>query len=534
VANTPRNSLSNADQKAVRAQLDRLLHSPQFEKSRRRRQFLEYIVNETLAGRSDRLTGYSVALEVFGRPDTFDPVVDPVVRVEAARLRDKLREYYAADGQRDPIHIEIPKGTYTPKIEVRRESQVARRTAPPTDEVSSTVPSVAVLSFDDLSAGQNLAYLGDGVAEDIITALSRFPDLVVVARGSSFAYKGAAVDVRRIGTDLGVSYVLEGSVRKDGNKLRIVAQLIDAENGEHIWAERFDRSGADPWALQDEITGMIVSALTGEKGAFKQAQHRQAWRKGATTLEEYDYYLRGHDQLMKYTAGGIERSGEIWREGLTKFPHSPLLKVKLGWHHMVRAYSFVSDDPPSDVRKAGELARQVLTHEHLSPQVARLGNWLMSYVLVQETDFDGALTAADKAVALAPYDTFMLSRLMMVLVQAGRADQALHWADQAAARDRAQGWSYNYGRGWAHLLLGSFGEAIETLTKTEFNDAHLLLAIAYVRLGRLADARAEVEMMMKINPAITLQTWRLGYSFRDPAILDGFSLALVQSGLPET
>ena len=398
-------------------------------------------------------------------------------------------------------------------------------------------PPSPFFPFDDLSADQNLGYLGDGVAEDIITALSRFPDLVVVARGSSFTYKDKAVDVRQVGKELGVGYVVEGSVRKDGDKLRIVAQLIDAKTGEHVWAERFDRSGMDPWALQDEVTGMIVSAMTGEKGALKQAQYRQAWAKDATTLEEYDYYLRGHDEYMKYAQGdkeGVERSGEIWREGLAKFPSSPLLKVKLGWHHMIRAINFVSDDPPADVRKAGELARQVLANEHLSPQVARLANWLMGYVLVQERDFDGALAAADETVALAPYDMFMLSRLMIVLVQAGRPDQALQWADQAAARDPALGWSYNYGRGWAHLVLGRFGEAVDALTQTEFNDAHLLLAIAYVRLGRSADARAEVGKMMKVNPAITLQAWRLGYSFRDPAILDRFTLDLVQSGLPES
>ena len=112
---------------------------------------------------------------------------------------------------------------------------------PPTKEVSSTIPSVAVLPFDDLSADHNLGYLGDGVAEDIITALSCFPDLAVVARSSSFAYKGRAIDIRQIGKKLGVGYVVEGSVRKDGEKLRIVAQLIDTKNGEHVWAERFDR-----------------------------------------------------------------------------------------------------------------------------------------------------------------------------------------------------------------------------------------------------------------------------------------------------
>jgi adenylate cyclase len=530
---------SESDQKAIREQLVCILNSGPFHQSQRRRRFLEYLVNETLAGRGERLKAYNVALAVFDRPETFDPVTDPLVRIEAARLREKLREYYGTDGQGDPIRIDLPKGTYTPQIEFRHEDapQIAREKGSPTHEVSSTVPSVAVFPFNDLSADQNLGYLGDGVAEDIITALSRFPDLVVVARSSSFTYKDKALDVREVGKELGVDYVVEGSVRKDGDKLRIVSQLIDTKNGEHLWAERFDRSGTNPWALQDEITGMIVSAITGETGALKQAEYRQAWAKGATTLAEYDYYLRGHEQYVKYAQGdkeGIERSGEIWREGLAKFPSSPLLKVKLGWHHMMRVMIFYSDDPPADVRKAGELARQVLANEHISPQVARLANWLMSFVLVQEKDFDGALAAADRTVALAPYDTFMLSRLMMVLVQLGRPDQALQWADRAAARDPALGWAYNYGRGWAYLVLGRFGEAVDVLTQTEFNDAHLLLAIAYVRLGRSADALVEVGKMMKINPAITLQAWRLGYSFRDPAVIDRYSLDLVQSGLPET
>ena len=405
----------------MREQLVRILNSGPFLQSGRRQRFLEYLVNETLAGRGERLKGYNIALEVFDRPETFDPAVDPVVRMEAARLRDRLREYYEADGQNDPIRIDLPKGTYIPQIEFRREHtpRMARRKVS-TQEISTTIPSVAVLPFDDLSAGQNLGYLGDGVAEDIITALSRFPDLAVVARTSSFVYKGKAVDIRQVGKKLGVGYVVEGSVRKDGDKFRIVAQLIDTKNGEHVWAERFDRSGMDPWAIQDEVIRMIVSAMTGEKGALKQAQYRQTWRKGATTLEEYDYYLRGHEQFMKYTEQGIEQCGEIWREGLTKFPSSSLLKAKLGFHYLFRTVIFVSDDPAADVRKAGELAREVLGNEHLSPQVARLANWLMSHVLVRERDFDGALAAADRAVALAPYDTFMLSSLMMVLVQAGQ------------------------------------------------------------------------------------------------------------------
>jgi adenylate cyclase len=143
------------------------------------------------------------------------------------------------------------------------------------------------------------------------------------------------------------------------------------------------------------------------------------------------------------------------------------------------------------------------------------------------------LAPADRAVALAPYDRFMLSSLMMVLVQAGRLDQALQWADQAAARDPALGWFYKHRRGWAYLVLGRFAEAVDALAGTTFNDAHLLLAIAYARLGSSADAQAGVEKMLKVNPAITVQGWREGYSFRDQAILDRCAVDLVQSGLPE-
>jgi tetratricopeptide (TPR) repeat protein len=128
----------------------------------------------------------------------------------------------------------------------------------------------------------------------------------------------------------------------------------------------------------------------------------------------------------------------------------------------------------------------------------------------------------------------MLSSLMMVLVQAGRPDQALQWADQIAARDPSLGWFYNHRKGWAYLVLGRFAEAVRALTQTEHNDAHLLLAVSYVRLGRLPEARAEVEKMMKLNPAITVRGWRRGYSFIDPAILERCSLDLAQAGLPET
>ena len=196
------------------------------------------------------------------------------------------------------------------------------------------VPSIAVLPFDDLSPDKSLGYLGDGMSEDIITMLSRFPDLSVIARNSSFVYKGKPVDIRQVGRDLNVDYALEGSVRKEADQIRITAQLIDTETGKHVWAERYDKTGKDPLALQDEVTGKIVGAMTGEKGQVKQGQYRDAWGKDTADLGEYDYYLRGHDVFMNATSKEEnDRAGQIWEEGLAKYPDSNLLKVKLGFYH---------------------------------------------------------------------------------------------------------------------------------------------------------------------------------------------------------
>ena len=196
--------------------------------------------------------------------------------------------------------------------------------SPMTQALATHAPSIAVLPFDDLSADKSLGYLGDGVSEDIISMLSRFPDLSVVARNSSFVYKGKPVDVRQIGRDLNVGYALEGSVRKEADQIRIVAQLIDTQTGKHVWAERYDKTGTDPWALQDEVTGKIVGAIAADAGEIKRAQYHNAWGKDTAELGEYDYYLRGHDVFLNalnaHSKAEIDRAGRIWEEGLAKYP----------------------------------------------------------------------------------------------------------------------------------------------------------------------------------------------------------------------
>ena len=402
--------------------------------------------------------------------------------------------------------------------------------------VATHVPSIAVLPFDDLSADKSLGYLGDGVSEDIITMLSRFPDLSVVARNSSFVYKGKPVDARQIGRDLNVGYALEGSVRKEADQIRIVAQLIDTQTGKHVWADRYDKAGTDPQALQDEVTGKIVDAIAADAGQIKRGQYRDAWGKDTADLGEYDYYLRGHDVFMNSSSkADNDHAGRIWEEGLAKYPDSNLLKVKLGWYHFRASWNWWSDDIPADFRKAGELARAVLAKENLSPQVKRLAHWLFAEVLMTERDFSRALNEADAAISLAPYDAGMIGDLAAVPIASGKPDKALEWINFAATRDPNSAEGMNYKRGWVLRLLGKYEDSIKAFKETSMGgDAFLNLAINLVRLGRIDEAKAQVKLMLaKNDPKFTLAKWREGYFYSDPSIVDGEVADLAKAGLPE-
>jgi adenylate cyclase len=399
---------------------------------------------------------------------------------------------------------------------------------------SATVPSVAVLPFDNMSGDPKLSYFGDGVSEDIISMLARSPDLSVVARNSSFTYKGKATDVRQVGKELGVGYVLEGSVRKDADKVRIVAQLIDTKTGEHVWAERFDETGPDPWQLQDEVTSKIIGALAGEKGKLKQAQYRIAWGKDATNLEEYDYYLRGHDLYMQFTKEGTDKAGEIWREGLAKFPNSPLLHIKLGWHHFSRAFNGWSDNPDEDYKKAGELVRKAFTYQNLTPLERRLGHWLFANVRAQERNFPQAIKEAESAVSLAPYDAFMTGDLSSVLIVSGQPERAIEWSDKAIGGDPANKGYYLFFKGWAYTVLGKNDEAIPALKDgLQWINTPGLLAVNYVRLNRLDEAKAEIKKLLALDPGMNIAKWQQLSFYPDPSAMERERSALILAGLAE-
>lgn len=250
---------------AIRVQLRKMLSSDLFARSERMSRFLSFTVEQYLAGNAANLKEYLIGVEVFDKPETLDPRLDPIVRVEAGRLRAKLREYYEGDGREDPIFVHFPPRSYVPSFQRRAAAPVAavpREMPRPSASDPGYPPSVAVLPFADLSRGRDQEFLCDGLTDDIISALAQIRPLRVVARTSSFQYKGKVEDIRHIGEQLNVRSVLEGSVRCYDNRLRITAQLVDASDGYHIWSETFDRTAdADPFTLQREISGVIARRM---------------------------------------------------------------------------------------------------------------------------------------------------------------------------------------------------------------------------------------------------------------------------------
>ncbi len=247
--------------KIVREQLARVVDSPGFVSSARLNRFLSHIVNRTIDGDTDSLKEFSIAMEVFDRSADYDPNIDAIVRVEARRLRSKLKAYYEEGaGRSDPVLIGLRPGSYVPIFRwlERQPNEQRQEISPP---LGSRRAAVAVLPFVNMSPEPEQDYFCDGITEEIINSLTRVAGLNVIARTSAFQFKGASVDIREVGQRLGADLAIEGSVRKAGAQLRITAQAIQTESGHHLWSETFRRELKDVFAIQEEIAESIAGLL---------------------------------------------------------------------------------------------------------------------------------------------------------------------------------------------------------------------------------------------------------------------------------
>jgi adenylate cyclase len=393
--------------------------------------------------------------------------------------------------------------------------------------------SIAVLPFTNMSGDPEQEYFSDGISEDIITDLSKISGLMVISRNSSFTFKGRAVDVRAVGRDLGVGSILEGSVRRSGNRVRITAQLIDTTTGGHLWAERFDRDLSDLFAVQDDVTSKIVEAL---KVTLSPAEKARLETSGTTDIDAYDYFLRGREFLLgeSKTRETFERAIDFLTKAIALDSGYSQAHAALGWAHIFdyqNRWSVNSDDGLRLAKHHVGLAIEMDPHEALARVAA-------SFVAAFERDFDRAKSEADIALTLNPNAAEAYGTLGSIRIFSGNPLEAIPALERAMQLDPAYTQQYLHLLGVANLLAGKYETAAALLRQrirlvpgSDFSRAILVSALGH--LGDVEEARRIWRELKEINPGYSFD----GHFSRQPftrqqdvqRIAEGFAKA----GLPD-
>jgi adenylate cyclase len=393
-------------------------------------------------------------------------------------------------------------------------------------------PSIAVLPFNNLSGDRDQEYFADGLVEDIITGLSRVRSFFVIARNSSFTYKGRAVDVRQVSRELGVRYVLEGSIRKAGPRVRITGQLIDATTGHHVWADRFDGEIKDIFELQDKITESVVGAV---EPSIRLQEIKQARAKPTSYITAYDLYLRALPHFYNMTREGFAEVRKLTNEALSIDPDFTLAKA-LGAY--IRSIS-VSQcwHEPDDIRVAVRMAREVLAEARDDPTSLRFAAQVLAY---SAKDYESALGAIDRSLYLNPNSAQGYTGGGWVNAYAGRPLIAIDHFERAmrlSPIDPEKGIALS-GIGMSHLMLERFEEALTWGASAlqempNYGSSHRVVIGALVGLGRLEEARTAASRLLEVFPSYTLSLQKEINPWRDEAFAERYVEALRIAGIPE-
>ena len=395
---------------------------------------------------------------------------------------------------------------------------------------NGTRQSIAVLPFTNMSGDPEQEYFSDGISEDIITDLSKIAGLTVIARNSSFTYKGRSVDVREIGRELGVRSVLEGSIRRAGQRVRITAQLIDATSGSHLWAERYDRDLTDIFAVQDEVTTQIVGAL---KVTLSPAEKARLVEKEPSNIAAYDCVLRGREIML-----GKDKNRETFVEAVTYFKKALELDANysqayasLGFAHMFDYQNRWSDDPDKSLKLAREYAQKAIDNDPNEP----MAHGAAALTAIFEKDFDRAQAEVDRTLALNPSSALAHNLLGTIRSYSGRPLEAIPAIEQAMRLDPAFRPQFLHFLGIAYLLAGKYETAAAMLRQrillvpsTDFSRA--VLAATLGHLGEIEEARRVWAELMKINPKFSFSAY-IGRQPMRPEDAERVVAGLAKTGL---
>jgi TolB-like protein/class 3 adenylate cyclase/Flp pilus assembly protein TadD len=395
-------------------------------------------------------------------------------------------------------------------------------------------PSLAVLPFQNLSGDPEQEYFADGVVEEITTAISRLPWLFVIARNSSFTYKGRAVDVKQVARELGVRYVLEGSVRKAGNRVRITRQLIDTATSAHIWADRFDGALDDIFELQDQVASNVAGAI---EPKLRQSEIDRASRKPTANLTAYDLYLRALAQSYRYTDEGLARAVVLARQALAIDPSYASAAAMVGWCRTLQrgqGWGALSDD---DIGEACRLARQALEAERDDAETICQSAWTLFFFAGEG---EMAAAALDRALALNPNAAHAWTHRGGIHALRNEPEAAIEAIDRARRLSPFDplAFFYAFNIAVAHLAARRFDQANEWVDRALHEQPRLAIAmrvkvVANAHLGRLDEACAELSRLLAIDPKLTIAGFRQSAHFAAPEVLRLLVTGLRLAGLPE-
>ena len=375
-------------------------------------------------------------------------------------------------------------------------------------------PSIAVLPFVNMSGDPEQEYFSDGITEEIITGLSKVPRLIVIARNSTFTYKGKSVKVQQVGQELGVRYVLEGSVRKAGDRVRITVQLVDATTGHHLWAERYDRFLKDIFAIQDEITVNVMRAMQLELIEGKQACE---WiKRGSQKLEAYEKGMKGMELFRFFSPEGNVQARKIFEECIALDPEYPGPYVMLAWTHLTAVYNGWSKSPEESITQALELAQRAITLDSSQADAfSLLGN---IYLLTRQ--YDKAITEGERAVTLNPNRADSHVWLAMILTASGDPKGAIDLIYKAIRLNPFPPNWYFFSLGNAFFMLGEYHQAVESYKRALQSSPDLLLAYiglaASFSASNCADeARTAASHIIRIDSKFSLEAFSRSLTYKN-------------------
>jgi len=394
-------------------------------------------------------------------------------------------------------------------------------------------PSIAVLPFDNMSGDPEQEFFSDGIAEDIITALSRFHLFFVIARNTSFTYKGSSVDVKQVSRELGVQYILEGSVRKAGNRVRVTAQLIDAIADRHVWAQRYDRDLEDIFAIQDEITEHIAMAVAPELQA---AEMERARRKTVPELGVWELIARAGWHLGKFSADDSVEAQVLLSKALARDPDNAGVLAALAWSYNVEGLYGWRRPQPESLAMAVETAQKAVALDKQDEGA----HAMLGFALFLSKQQGEAIRRLETAIRLNPNYSPAIGTLGMILVYTHQHEQAAEFLHKAIRLSPRDPWVafYIVHLGMIEFIAERYEEALEWVEKAIHENPDLptgyrILASAHGMLGNLHEARAAYEHLNRLVPGMTIEATLRGVPFAHAADAERYAEGLRQAGMPE-